>query len=55
MRRQRDEIEELLAKLEGVAADVRGANEAMGEVVAQLAAEAREGQREDVPSGARTS
>lgn len=46
MRRQRDEIEALLERLEGAAADVRGANEVMGDVVAQLAKEAMEGGRE---------
>ncbi|KAM3526228.1 hypothetical protein NHJ13051_003586 [Beauveria bassiana] len=41
VRRQRAEADALLARLEDAAADVRGANEALGEVVAALAEETR--------------
>ena len=40
---QRREIEELVARLEGVVGDVHGANEALGEVADVLSTEAREG------------
>ncbi|KAI9902572.1 hypothetical protein N3K66_001924 [Trichothecium roseum] len=40
---QRREIGELLARLEGVVGDVRGANRALGEVAGALSAEGREG------------
>jgi kinetochore protein NNF1 len=40
---QHAEIEDLLAKLEAVVGDVKGANAALAEVVEALAQEAREG------------
>lgn len=43
VQQQRDEIEDLLAQLEAVVRDVRGANESLADVVEQLAVEAREG------------
>ncbi|KAL6870025.1 hypothetical protein ACO1O0_001360 [Amphichorda felina] len=43
VRRQRDEIDALIGRLEAAAGDVRGANAALAGLVEQLAAEAREG------------
>jgi kinetochore protein NNF1 len=42
--RQRREIDELLAKLEGVEGDVRAANDVLGGLVGELAKESREGE-----------
>lgn len=44
VQRQREEIEALLRRLEGVVADVKGANEALGEVVGDVVREALEGE-----------
>lgn len=43
VRRQREEIESLLERLEGVVGDVRGANEALGEVMEDVVREGRGG------------
>ena len=40
---QRREVADLLARLETVVGDVRGANRALGDVAGALSAEAREG------------
>ena len=43
MQRQRDEIADLLAKLETAAGDVKGANAALGKEVEAIALDARQG------------
>jgi hypothetical protein len=42
VRRQREEIDLLLAQLEGAVDDVKAANQALGTVVPHIAAEARQ-------------
>ncbi len=42
VRRQRAEVDELLARLEDAAADVRGANEVLAGIVGPLAEETRQ-------------